>query len=113
MPSLWAWRESGDLYTSQRIDDKTGTDSSGNSCRSDAAPSLQVHTGRLAGTALSSYNSKTLFYCNDELHIREGLICRGQQLVLPTSCQEDALEKPHGAHRGIVSCKSEAREALY
>lgn len=49
----------------------------------------------------------------DELYVTDGFLCRGQRLVLPLSCRSDALNRLHDAHRGIVSCKNRAREALY
>ena len=49
----------------------------------------------------------------DELHLQDGLICRGQRLVIPKSCRKDILQRLHTGHRGIVSCKNLARQSLF
>ncbi|GBO29671.1 Uncharacterized protein K02A2.6 [Araneus ventricosus] len=53
------------------------------------------------------------WHCQTELHIKNGLICRGQRFVIPKSCRKDVLQRLHIGHRGIVSCINLARQSLY
>ncbi|XP_064463440.1 uncharacterized protein K02A2.6-like [Ornithodoros turicata] len=57
--------------------------------------------------------AKLYWDCRDELHVKEGLLCRGRRLVIPKSCREHTLNRLHEGHRGMVASKIRAREALY
>ncbi|GBN21125.1 Retrovirus-related Pol polyprotein from transposon 17.6 [Araneus ventricosus] len=58
-------------------------------------------------------HAQPYWQCQSELHIKNGLVCRGQRLVIPKSCRKDVLQRLHIGHRGIVSCKNLARQSLY
>lgn len=60
-----------------------------------------------------SPETRGFWHCKEELHFTDGLLCRGNRLVLPAACIADALKKLHLGHRGIVTCKNKARETLY
>lgn len=49
----------------------------------------------------------------NEFHTAQGLLFRGQRLVIPLSQQADILEKIHSGHLGITLCKAKARESVY
>lgn len=53
------------------------------------------------------------WHCREELHIVEGIVCRGQRLVIPKESQLYILSLLHEAHDGIVACRSKAREFFY
>lgn len=54
------------------------------------------------------------WHCKEELYFsKEGVICRGQRLVVPSAARDEILEKLHVSHRGIVACKSKARVYFY
>ncbi|KAG8176531.1 hypothetical protein JTE90_020365, partial [Oedothorax gibbosus] len=57
--------------------------------------------------------AKPYWNLQSELHIEDGLICRGQRLVIPRACRKEILQRIHVGHRGIVSCKNLARQSLY
>lgn len=58
--------------------------------------------------------AKSYWHCKEELHVtQEGIVCRGQRLVVPTAARKEILEKLHISHKGIVSCKIKAREYFY
>ncbi|GBN97875.1 Transposon Tf2-8 polyprotein [Araneus ventricosus] len=58
-------------------------------------------------------HAQPYWHCQSELHIKNGLVCRGQRLVIPKSCRKDVLQCLHIGHRGIVSRKNLARQSLY
>ncbi|GBM93575.1 Uncharacterized protein K02A2.6 [Araneus ventricosus] len=58
-------------------------------------------------------NAQPYWHCQSELYIKNGLICRGQRLVIPNSYRKDVLQCLHIGHRGIVSCRNLARQSLY
>lgn len=54
------------------------------------------------------------WHCRDELYsTKEGMICRGQRLIVPSAARMEILRKLHMSHRGVVACQSKAREYFY
>ena len=47
------------------------------------------------------------------LHVKQGIIMRGQQVVIPQSLRETVLEELHRGHSGMVRMKAIARENVY
>ncbi|GFY60703.1 hypothetical protein TNIN_288361 [Trichonephila inaurata madagascariensis] len=54
------------------------------------------------------------WHCKEELYsTKEGIICRGQRLVVPVKYRKEILKLLHVSHKGIVSSKIKAREYFY
>lgn len=53
------------------------------------------------------------FPFRDELTLQNGLIFKGERLVVPTAMRDDLLHKLHSSHIGIQGCLRRAREVLY
>ncbi|GFY59585.1 retrovirus-related Pol polyprotein from transposon 17.6 [Trichonephila inaurata madagascariensis] len=54
------------------------------------------------------------WHCKEELYsTKEGIICRGQRLVVPVKHRKEILKLLHVSHKGIVSSKIKAREYFY
>ena len=51
--------------------------------------------------------------CRDELAIEDGLIMKGDHLVIPLSLQAEVLTKLHEAHQGIERTRLRARSCVY
>ncbi len=49
----------------------------------------------------------------DELHVIDGMIFRGECIVIPRSLRGDLLERIHQSHLGMDKCKARARMSLY
>ena len=49
----------------------------------------------------------------DELSVEDGLILKGQRIVLPKSLHRAALEHIHYAHQGAEKCKLRAKAAVF
>ena len=49
----------------------------------------------------------------DELHTIEGLVFRGETLVVPASMCHEMLTKLHEGHLGMQKCKARARSIMY
>ena len=49
----------------------------------------------------------------DELHVVEGLVFRGEKLVIPASMRGEMLIKLHESHLGMEKCKARARSIMY
>lgn len=56
---------------------------------------------------------KPYYSIQDELNTTDGFVCYDKRIVIPQTCQQDALSKSHMSHRGIVSCKNTARQSVY
>jgi hypothetical protein len=58
--------------------------------------------------------AQAYWHCKEELYVtKEGIICRGQKLVVPAAAREEILKKLHISHKGVVSTKVKAREYFY
>ena len=51
--------------------------------------------------------------CRDELAVENGLIMKGDRLVIPLSLQAEVLSKLHEAHQGIEKSRLRARSCVY
>ena len=49
----------------------------------------------------------------EELLTRDGLVLRGEQIVIPRSIRHILKERVHSAHIGLQGCLRRAREAIY
>ena len=56
---------------------------------------------------------KPYFNFQDELSVLDGIVFRGQRVVVPDCMRSEALSKLHNAHQGIVRTKQLARDLLY
>ena len=49
----------------------------------------------------------------DELNIVNGILMRGQRIVIPTSLRELMLSKLHSVHQGVTKCKERANQSVW
>ena len=49
----------------------------------------------------------------DELSIEDGLVMKGEQVVIPKSLHKEYLVKIHEGHQGITRCQQRARSSVY
>ena len=49
----------------------------------------------------------------DELNVEDGLVLKGQRIILPKSLHASALEQIHYAHQGAEKCKLRAKAAVF
>ena len=48
-----------------------------------------------------------------ELSIEDGIVIKGQQIIIPSELQELYLKKIHDGHQGVVRCQQRARSCIY
>ena len=53
------------------------------------------------------------FNVRDELAIQDGLIFRGERVIVPEEMRSDMKSCVHSSHMGIEACRRRARECLY
>ena len=53
------------------------------------------------------------FPYRDELTVQDGLIFRGERVVIPKDLRQRAKEGAHSSHLGIEGCLRRARECLF
>ena len=53
------------------------------------------------------------FQVRSELSIMEGLIFKGDKIVIPESLQKEMKERIHMGHMGIERCKARAQQLIY
>jgi hypothetical protein len=54
------------------------------------------------------------YYCyRDELTVQDGLIFRGERVVIPGNLRKTMKERIHSSHLGIEGCLRRARESVY
>ena len=56
---------------------------------------------------------KPYFQLRDELSVQDGVLFRGNRVIIPRSMRADTLKKIHQSHIGINGCLRRARECLY
>ena len=61
----------------------------------------------------ASASIRDYFPFREELSLQNGLVFKGERLVIPTSVREDMLTKIHASHIGIQGCLRRAREVMY
>ena len=49
----------------------------------------------------------------DELAVQDGLIFKGERVIIPLSLRKEMKEKIHSSHLGIEGCLRRARESLF
>lgn len=49
----------------------------------------------------------------DEISVVEGILFKGERLIVPTSLRAEMLKLIHEGHLGIESCRRRAREVLF
>ncbi|XP_062604074.1 uncharacterized protein K02A2.6-like [Saccostrea cucullata] len=49
----------------------------------------------------------------DEITCIDGLMFKGQKIIVPSTLRKEMLDRIHSSHLGTVKCKSRARETLY
>lgn len=53
------------------------------------------------------------FHFRDELSVQDGLVLKGERLVVPQSMREEIKQKLHQSHLGIQGCLRRGREVVY
>ena len=53
------------------------------------------------------------FHFRDELSVQDGLVLKGERLVVPKSMREEIKQKLHQSHLGIQGCLRRGREVVY
>ena len=56
---------------------------------------------------------KAYFSSHDELSVQDGLLFKGNRVVIPTSLRQSIIQKIHSTHMGIEGSLYRAREAYY
>lgn len=56
---------------------------------------------------------RPFFDYRDELAMQDGIILRGERIVIPSSMRREMLRKAHEGHLGINSCVRRARELIF
>ena len=57
--------------------------------------------------------AKPYFNYRDELSVHDGIIVRGDRVVIPKTMRQDLLMKVHAGHSGINSCLRRARDLIF
>ena len=60
-----------------------------------------------------SENVRDYFSFREELSIQNGLVFKGERLVIPASMRDNMRAKIHASHIGIQGCLRRAREVVY
>lgn len=58
-------------------------------------------------------NVRSYWEYQGELHYADGLLFRGERLIVPQSLRKQMLSKIHEGHLGVIKCKSRARETMF
>ena len=56
---------------------------------------------------------KSYLPVSNELTVHNGLLLRGNRLVIPTALRQEILQKIHSGHLGITKCRERARHSVW
>ena len=56
---------------------------------------------------------KPYYPVRDELNVVNGILMRGQRMVIPTALRELMLSKLHSVHQGVTKCKERANQSVW
>ena len=56
---------------------------------------------------------KPFWNYRDELSVMEGLVFKGERIVIPVALRKDTLKRVHVGHMGMVKCKNPAKEVMF
>jgi len=56
---------------------------------------------------------KPFWNYRDELSVMEGLVFKGERIVIPVALRKDMLRRVHLGHMGMVKCKNRAKEVMF
>ena len=56
---------------------------------------------------------KPFWNYRDELSVMEGLLFKGERIVIPVALRKDMLKRVHIGHMGMVKCKNRAKEVMF
>ena len=51
--------------------------------------------------------------CRDELSVDDGLVIKGERIVIPAVLQKEILQQIHSGHQGITKCQLRAKSCVY
>ena len=51
--------------------------------------------------------------CRNELSIDDGMIFKGERIIVPESMKNEVLQKLHTGHQGIIKCQSRAKSCVF
>ncbi|XP_038073055.1 uncharacterized protein K02A2.6-like [Patiria miniata] len=51
--------------------------------------------------------------CRDELSVDNGLVVKGDRIIIPESMQQETLAKIHAGHQGVNKCQLRAKVCVY
>ncbi|XP_033730104.1 uncharacterized protein K02A2.6-like [Pecten maximus] len=60
-----------------------------------------------------SVATRPYWQVKDELSVCQGLLLRGNRLVIPTSLRAEIMQKLHDGHQGIVKCRERAKDSVW
>jgi hypothetical protein len=77
--------------------------------------SLKVTVMRGWPAAKTALDPRVMPYYSvrDEISVQDGLLCRGERVIVPISLRQEMVERTHSSHVGIEACLRRARECLY
>lgn len=58
-------------------------------------------------------NLRKYWAYRDEMSLEDGIVMKGERVVIPESMRTEILERIHEAHQGIVKCKLRAKNSVF
>ncbi len=68
---------------------------------------------RVTKTGGAKKDKKPFWVHQSELHIANGLLMKGQTVVIPEGMQTEMLMRLHEGHMGISKCRSRAQQSVW
>ena len=56
---------------------------------------------------------KSYFSCREEITVQNGMLFKGERIIVPAQLRKEMMEKIHSFHLGIEGCLRRAKEVFY
>ena len=56
---------------------------------------------------------KSYFSCREEITVQNGLLFKGERIIVPAQLRKEMMETIHSSHLGIEGCLRRAEEVFY
>ena len=74
---------------------------------------MVISKGWLKKRSSLAPNLQPYWNYRDELTIEDGILMKGQKIIIPTSLKQQYIDKIHAGHTGIGSCLKKAWEFIF
>ena len=67
----------------------------------------------MANRKIPEWYAEVLIPVKNELSVNNGILLRGNRLIIPSSLHLEIIEKLHSGHQGFTKCQQQAKDSVW